>query len=133
MKLSALVVLVFLVVSSCTSSDEYIVVCTKTECCCPDSLVIDVWDGFLGLTASKPVVLKGDAKWDAINAINAAEPEGFLKDEPEYVIRAWYPGGSNPRIFRIVGPFVKDDLHDWCDTGYEDFGRQLMQGHALTK
>ncbi len=130
-----LLVAMSIMVSCGPSDDDRIVVCTKDECCCPDSVVIDMWDGQLGLTAVKPVVLKDDAKWDAINSINAAPASklGFEEaDYVQYVIRAWY-GSINPRVFKIRGSFVREYAYQWYDTGVQDFGKKLYEGVPITK
>lgn len=119
-------ILIVLLLSACEAAEnDRLTVCTKEECCCPDSIVIDVWDKQLGFAAWKPKVLRDDAKWEAINAINASECVELPTQEPEYVIRAWYPGSSNPRVFKIKGSYVREDSQDWFDTGVEDFGSKL--------
>jgi len=113
--------------STSTQSEERITLCTKSKCCCPDSIVIDLWDKHLGLNRVKPKNLSTSNMFKAINTVNASRNIGFLKPEPEYVIRAYYVGSINPRIIKIWGKYIKEDGQNWFDTGIADFGGMLYE------
>jgi len=131
MKLISFFVLVAgLYILSCgDASDKSMSLCTKYEYCCPDSIEIDIWDNHLGLQRIKPIKLTTENKFYVINAFNSAKSIGFQKFEPEYVIRAYYVTGTNPRVFEVYDSNIQEPMNPdakyWYDIDQKDFGKKL--------
>src|SRR5581483_6417866 len=126
-------VIAFLFLSSCMQSKEdTISVCTKTECCCPESIEIDLWDGPLGLNRVNPKKLAKKEILKIINAFNAAKPITAQGLQPKYAVRAYYPGGTNPRVFEEVGGNIKDENYEhWFSIEDTSLLRELYQFYNL--
>ena len=121
------------------SSENKITVCTKDECCCPDSIEIDIWDNSppSGLLRIKPIKLTTENKFLVINTFNASKYIGFQKFKPEYVVRAYYVGNINPRVFEIYGSSIHEKMNpnalNWFDTGIKDFGKNYIMTNKECK